>query len=76
MSARTSLELDPLSAFVHGVAALILALRQEMLERQQLGEYVVPTAFLEDVGLGDLVAARADLLAFFEDGGKGCEDRG
>jgi hypothetical protein len=47
-----------------------------MLERQQLGEYLVPTAFLEDVGLGDLVAARADLLAFFEDGGKGCEDRG
>jgi serine/threonine-protein kinase len=62
-------------ACVHGMVGQrekALAIRQELLDRQQFGEYVVPDAFLTlDIGLDDIEAAHADLLAYLEDGGSG-----
>jgi tetratricopeptide (TPR) repeat protein len=49
-----------------------LALRQELHQRRENGEYVTPAALLAiDVGLVDQQAARDDLIACIEDGGNG-----
>jgi non-specific serine/threonine protein kinase len=49
-----------------------LTIRQELFERQQLGEYITPTAFLAvDLGLDDMEAASSDLGAFVNEGGSG-----
>jgi TolB-like protein/Flp pilus assembly protein TadD len=49
-----------------------LTIRQELLERQQLGEYITPIAFLAiDLGLDDMEAASSDLRAYVNEGGSG-----
>jgi hypothetical protein len=49
-----------------------LALHEELVQRQQAGEYISPVAFLAiDAGLRDVEAVRADILAYLEDGGNG-----
>ena len=74
VSRRSSQFLGEL-AMVHAMAGereKALTFRQELVERQRLGEYINPGAFLAaDVGLGDMDSAYADLLGYVEDGGKG-----
>src|SRR5262249_3324450 len=49
-----------------------LIIRRELLERQQLGEYITPTAFLAvDLGLDDMEAASSDLRTYVGEGGTG-----
>jgi len=49
-----------------------LTIRQELFERQQLGEYITPIAFLAvDLGLDDMEAACSDLRAYVNEGGSG-----
>jgi TolB-like protein len=48
------------------------ALRDEVLQRAQTGEYIGPSSLLAmHVGLNELDRAQADLLAYLEDGGNG-----
>jgi serine/threonine protein kinase/Tfp pilus assembly protein PilF len=62
-------------AMVYGLSGQhekAMALRQELLQRKENGEYMPPASFLAiDVGLADQPAARDDLIAYVEDGGNG-----
>jgi hypothetical protein len=62
-------------AMAHGMAGQrekALTIRHELLERQQLGEYITPTAFLSvDIGLDDMEAANSDLRTYVDEGGNG-----
>lgn len=64
-----------LLAMAHGMAGQrekALTLRQELLDRQELGEHVSPNVFLAvDVGLNDMETVLKDLAAYLEDGGNG-----
>jgi tetratricopeptide (TPR) repeat protein len=64
-----------LMAMAYGMAGQrekALTIRQELLERQQLGEYITPTAFLAvDIGLDDMEAANSDLRTYVDEGGNG-----
>jgi len=72
---RRSAQFLGLMAMAYGMAGQrekALTIRQELLERQQLGEYITPTAFLAvDIGLDDMEAANSDLRTYVDEGGNG-----
>jgi serine/threonine protein kinase/tetratricopeptide (TPR) repeat protein len=72
---RRSAQFLGLIAMAYGMAGQrdkALTIRQELLERQQLGEYITPIAFLAvDLGLDDMEAANSDLRTYVGEGGTG-----